>query len=239
MNYKKFKVKFIKGLDQTTLKEHIRCILMYGSQDRKDDVYSKSDVDIHILLKRSCEPLLSELKNYLNNFNNLDVGIIFEDELKIPFSFQNGSQGDYFLYVFACADCVFGHNPYPKAMSRLPRNRVKDSLMFRIKENLWRVREMYLNSSLTKVVLRKHVARLFLNVLLVTEKIKLSKMAFYNYKQSIKLFKNSFPELISKKETSLLSRVANLSIIYKSDYLNILNILSRVVFYMDKKVTYN
>ena len=150
-----------------TFKENIVCLLFYGSQNKEKGLGGAySDFDFHLVLKNFSPDIIRRIKEHFLPFYPIDLSIHNLNQIEQcgHVSFQNGTQGQYFLYVLANARVLIGENIYTDLVKKVSDEDVKSSLLFKIREYNWRLKRYYLENTHNAHQIIKYSYRLMLDV---------------------------------------------------------------------------
>ena len=211
-------------------KENQICILSYGSQHLKEDFnYNSSDYDIHVLIKHLNSKSLNFYRDIFKHYTKVDVSLLAVEDVILADKciFQNGTQGVYFLYVLAQAKVLAGKNFYIDILDRVDSDQVKESLQFKIKEYLWKLRRLYIAES--KILdLKKYLIRLQKDILMYKYIERIQDINRYPARSIVNEFIDEYYSDLSVSEIKLLKTLPVLEEIREPKVEEIINILWRI-----------
>lgn len=182
--------RFVTKLREISGVDNIVCILLFGSALHNNN---PRDIDIFVLFKKYQETDLKHLRDAMSGFDIIDLHIQWESLLhKLP-ELRFGNQGAYFQQILARAKVLWGENVYKHSRARFSEFDKVD-LRKKITEYFFRLDRMYVIHNSTKnevMYLQKYVARICLDLLLLSGELQAHKLQMYSLEQIILLVTRS------------------------------------------------
>lgn len=216
--------------EHLAIKENVVCLLHYGSVKQKEDYNSHSDLDFHLVVKHLDRDTLTEIKETFSFSNKIDLTYLTlaEIEYQDKIIFQNGNQGLYFMHVLACSETLVGENIYQKLVDKLDAEKVKRSVIEKIRYYLWLLRRNYVFECDAKVF-RKYLTRILKDILIVDGVIDYQNISKHNNRQLINLFVDENDKHLSTSQIKLIISINSLEEIQTPDYEGLLTFFTQLI----------
>ena len=166
---------------------------------------------------------VSFIMSYKVSFHSLDE-VIYNDNL----IFQNGNQGLYFMHVLGSSETLVGDNIYLQLIPKMDEERVRQSIIEKIRYYVWLLRKNYVLKSDLKTH-KKYFIRIIKDILILEKIIDYSNISTLNNRQVVHLFIDKFQHQLSEHELKLISSLLNLDEVKDPEIENCLVLFARQV----------
>lgn len=190
-----------------TVKKHLESVVWFGSVRNDQDIHSKSDCDIQVVLDEPKHELTLELNSILKDYPEVDLSIMYMKDifdLNGEIIFHDGTKGPFFMFVLAAGKILYGRNIYAEITERMSLDDCKPSLMITIREYLSRLRVMAAQSPDETLSFKKYSLKLFKDLLAydgaipMNEISKIDNAKSYNEILKIRHFSDTSLKALSK-----------------------------------------
>ncbi len=203
------------------LSDNIVCFLFYGSMSNWIGYHRLSDYDFHLVLKEINPQSLLALKDILSWFENFDISVHQFSEIinkKNELIFQNWTQWQYFIHVLAQAETIIWKNFYQDIILRLTEEEVQYSLQFKIKEYLWKIRQMILED-VNPIYFKKYAIRLIKDVLLYNRDLSYKNINIANGNMLVALLLEEYRKSFTLNEIHELLSLNSIESVRSPNYI--------------------
>ena len=216
--------------EQMPIKDNIICLLHYGSVKQKEDFSTRSDLDFHLVLKVVDEKALQDIKDVFGFCHKIDLSFHSIDEVlyKDKIIFQNGNQGLYFMHVLSSSETLIGENIYLQMISNLDQEKVKTSVIEKIRYYIWLLRRNYVFENDLNVH-KKYFIRIMKDILILEKFIDYSNISTLNARQIVNLFLEKSQDRFSIEDTQLICTLLNLELVKKPEIESLLVFFAKEV----------
>ncbi len=150
------------------VKASLKSVIYFGSVRNNQDVHSRSDCDLQIVLDKPSYALTVAINTILEDYPSLDLSIMYMQDIynqNGDIIFHDGTKSLFFMYVLAAGEVLYGENVYENIVSRLKLEDIRPSLLITTREYLSRLRVMAIQQTNDTLGFKKYSLKLFKDVL--------------------------------------------------------------------------
>ncbi len=162
-----------------------------GSLTRGSDTHPASDVDLQFVLEHPDEAALAALSSLLMEIpGEVDLSVIYLDDIlgNPPpgrvVDFQDGTKGEFFVFVLAHGVTLYGENPYPTLVPHLSPEKIDESLRFTVREYAARLRVLALLQPFDARSFSKYSLKLLKDLLALAGVVAPNNLAGLSYENT-------------------------------------------------------
>lgn len=190
--------------------KHLESVVWFGSMRNNQDVHSRSDCDLQVVLDEPDYELTIELNRILKDYPEVDLSIMYLKDIcdrDGNVIFHDGTKGPFFMYVLAAGKVLYGHNVYAEVTEKMTLEDSKPSIALTIREYLSRLRVMAAQSPDDTMEFKKYSLKLFKDLLVYDGVVPLEDISKIDNAESYKsmLKKRRF----SDRSQQALSKIIN------------------------------
>lgn len=157
-----------KLTSDATIVQSLQSVIWFGSVKNKQDVHTKSDCDLQIILDKPHLETIRILNAILADYPDIDLSIMYLQDIfdhNGNVIFHDGTKGIFFIYVLAAGEVLYGRNVYKEITSQFTLDQLKPSLLITIREYLSRLRVMAIQEANDTLRFKKYSTKLFKDIL--------------------------------------------------------------------------
>jgi len=150
------------------IKASLQSIIWFGSIRNKQDVHSKSDCDLQVILDKPKYEVTLKVTEILEDYPQVDLSIMYLQDIfdhNGNVIFHDGTKSLFFIYVLAAGHILYGRNVYEEITDRFTLDDLKPSLLVTMREYLSRLRVMAIQSPNDTLKFKKYSLKLFKDLL--------------------------------------------------------------------------
>lgn len=199
----------LRLVDDLNIKPSLKSIIWFGSIRNRQDVHTKSDCDLQIILDRPSPALSLHMGAILQDYPDVDLSIMYMQDIvnrKGDIIFHDGTKSLFFMFVLADGEILYGDNIYSCLINKLSLDDIRPSLLVTIREYLSRLRVMASQHPDNTLAFKKYSLKLFKDILVYIGKKKAIDIAkITNSVASDEIQKNHTFNYESKKALMLIN----------------------------------
>lgn len=150
------------------IKNSLESIIWFGSIRNKQDVHSKSDCDLQVILDKPQYEVTIKLNTILEDYPQVDLSIMYLQDIydhQSKVIFHDGTKSLFFIYVLAAGRILYGRNVYSDITDKFTLEDLRPSLLVTMREYLSRLRVMPIQNSSDTLQFKKYSLKLFKDLL--------------------------------------------------------------------------
>lgn len=150
------------------IKDSLESIIWFGSIKNKQDVHSKSDCDLQVILDKPDYDVTIKVNSILEDYPQVDLSIMYLQDIynhKGEVIFHDGTKSLFFIYVLAAGHILYGRNVYADIKDKFTLADLKPSLLNTMREYLSRLRIMPIQNPDDPLTFKKYSLKLFKDLL--------------------------------------------------------------------------
>jgi broad specificity phosphatase PhoE len=151
-------------VENEQIRESLESIVWFGSVRNEQDVHSRSDCDLQIILDAPDFEVTMQMNQILEDYPDVDLSIMYLKDIydhEGNVIFHDGTKGLFFVNVLAAGQVVYGKNVYADIVENLTLDDIKPSLLVTIREYLSRLRVMAVQEVNDTLRFKKYSLKLF------------------------------------------------------------------------------
>ncbi len=151
------------------IKSSLKSVIYFGSVRNNQDVHSRSDCDLQIVLDKPSYVLTVAVNTILEGYPSVDLSVVYMQDIYNQdgdIIFHDGTKSLFFMYVLAAGGILYGENVYKNIVSQLKLEDIRPSLLATIREYLSRLRVMAIQQTNDTLGFKKYSLKLFKDVLI-------------------------------------------------------------------------
>lgn len=150
------------------VKTNLKSVIWFGSVRNNQDVHTRSDCDLQIVLDKPSYKLAVAINTILEDYPSVDLSIMYMQDIYSQNGdviFHDGTKSFFFMYVLASGEVLYGENVYDSIVDKLSLKDVRPSLLITIREYLSRLRVMAIQQTNDTFSFKKYSLKLFKDIL--------------------------------------------------------------------------
>ncbi len=150
------------------IKANLKSVIYFGSVRNNQDVHSRSDCDLQIVLDKPSYALAVAINTILEDYPSVDLSVMYMQDIynqNGDVIFHDGTKSLFFMHVLASGEILYGENVYKDIVSQLKLEDIRPSLLVTIREYLSRLRVMAIQQTNDTLGFKKYSLKLFKDVL--------------------------------------------------------------------------
>lgn len=150
------------------IEDSLESIIWFGSIRNKQDVHSKSDCDLQVILDKPNYEITMKVNAILEDYPQVDLSIMYLQDIydqQGRVIFHDGTKSLFFIYVLAAGHILYGRNVYGDITDKFTLEDLQPSLLVTMREYLSRLRVMAIQHPNDTLQFKKYSLKLFKDLL--------------------------------------------------------------------------